>query len=110
MAGVEDSAHEHSNRRPDEEGIKTSCSKASRLLERDSNRRPDEEGIKTERPLAGETGGEHSNRRPDEEGIKTEQDRRGNQVDHIPTADLMKKGLRPPVTAQSIEDEFQPQT
>ena len=108
----------HSNRRPDEEGIKTvrgrwwgcrariptadlmkkglrqiqSCHSSS---ESHSNRRPDEEGIKTcafhgrfSRLL-------YSNRRPDEEGIKTPPG--GDPGSHgcIPTADLMKKGLRP---------------
>ena len=38
----------------------------------DSNRRPDEEGIKTPSP-GPNTGDSHSNRRPDEEGIKTDQ-------------------------------------
>jgi len=58
------------NRRPDEEGIKTtleglSSEKTSR------NRRPDEEGIKTSNPDAVSRAVEGRNRRPDEEGIKT---------------------------------------
>ena len=35
-----------------------------------------------------------SNRRPDEEGIKTSWSGRCNACPGIPTADLMKKGLR----------------
>ena len=38
---------EHSNRRPDEEGIKTRSISSYFFFERYSNRRPDEEGIKT---------------------------------------------------------------
>ena len=83
----------------------------------DSNRRPDEEGIKTffgsdAPPFASiptadlmkkglrQQGAEeqmlicHSNRRPDEEGIKTHLRARIGRLDVIPTADLMKKGLR----------------
>ena len=37
---------------------------------------------------------EHSNRRPDEEGIKTHLPDRAFELSLIPTADLMKKGLR----------------
>ena len=37
----------------------------------------------------------HSNRRPDEEGIKTLLVGAALQYQVIPTADLMKKGLRP---------------
>ena len=83
---------EHSNRRPDEEGIKTvSATEFSKLV--NSNRRPDEEGIKTYYDF-------HfnlliySNRRPDEEGIKTSPCRAPSSRAPIPTADLMKKGLR----------------
>ena len=39
---------------------------------------------------------ENSNRRPDEEGIKTTQSFGLGSLDGIPTADLMKKGLRHP--------------
>ena len=37
---------------------------------------------------------DHSNRRPDEEGIKTETGTQFPDTSSIPTADLMKKGLR----------------
>ena len=58
-----------------------------------SNRRPDEEGIKTH-PAASFRQNLDSNRRPDEEGIKTDLADSGDMTGLIPTADLMKKGLR----------------
>ena len=100
-----------SNRRPDEEGIKTHPGMQHREFAADSNRRPDEEGIKTpadHRHLPEEW---NSNRRPDEEGIKTPCPDRLFRRQLIPTADLMKKGLR-----HSLSDTphksvaFQPQT
>ena len=76
----------------------------------DSNRRPDEEGIKTRSSRSPHIVC-YSNRRPDEEGIKTDARGRGGRGARIPTADLMKKGLRPlfdvPVWAALT---FQPQT
>ena len=99
-----------------------------------SNRRPDEEGIKTHwrRPINLEIviptadlmkkglrlgrfnfapHGVHSNRRPDEEGIKTPSHRPSFAGMIIPTADLMKKGLRlrQPVMHRP-RSLFQPQT
>ena len=107
----------HSNRRPDEEGIKTSLLglvtmrhtiptadlmkkglRPGRLGERYRER-----GIPTAdlmkkglRPTTSTacSGDIYSNRRPDEEGIKTLMPRRMSAWRSIPTADLMKKGLR----------------
>ena len=45
--------------------------------------------------MVGADAGVDSNRRPDEEGIKTADTGRGIVAGLIPTADLMKKGLRP---------------
>ena len=59
----------------------------------DSNSRPDEEWIKTQEPRDRRVKG-HSNSRPDEEGIKTIADVDVADDHEIPTADLMKKGLR----------------
>ena len=42
-----------------------------------------------------------SNRRPDEEGIKTV-DEAFLVIEYIPTADLMKKGLRSPVISETL--------
>ena len=124
---------DHSNRRPDEEGIKTEpggsvrgglCIPTADLMKKglrlmagfisstiiDSNRRPDEEGIKTD-PIVDVLRRIDSNRRPDEEGIKTIQSAAPEYVTSIPTADLMKKGLRP-ITGifRPAESRFQPQT
>ena len=52
-----------------------------------------------------------SNSRPDEEGIKTQAAGHGSGRDRIPTADLMKKGLRQQRTARIVRElEFQQQT
>ena len=59
-----------------------------------SNRRPDEEGIKTYQTPYRASPERNSNRRPDEEGIKTVPSRHASRRRCIPTADLMKKGLR----------------
>ena len=59
-----------------------------------SNRRPDEEGIKTLLREPRFQSREYSNRRPDEEGIKTSGCPTLRTPCIIPTADLMKKGLR----------------
>ena len=45
----------------------------------------------------------NSNRRPDEEGIKTYLPLRRPLSWRIPTADLMKKGLRPLAGADSVD-------
>ena len=75
-----------------------------------SNRRPDEEGIKTVVALRPFAAGRHSNRRPDEEGIKTLPECDRSDRMYIPTADLMKKGLRLNVRRRSCGAIFQPQT
>jgi len=56
------------------------------------NRRPDEEGIKTSNRRKYFLSN-RQNRRPDEEGIKTRQ-MYGIQQQPVRTVDLMKKGLR----------------
>ena len=43
---------------------------------------------------------QYSNRRPDEEGIKTNHSSKASRKQSIPTADLMKKGLRRPPGAR----------
>ena len=63
------------------------------LAQVDSNSRPDEEGIKTDQYAHLESEA-HSNSRPDEEGIKTSPSNTVSRAASIPTADLMKKGLR----------------
>ena len=55
--------------------------------------------------------GINSNRRPDEEGIKTWKNLLSERIIDIPTADLMKKGLRPRHQSRKGRGvEFQPQT
>ena len=79
-------------------------------IARDSDRRPDEEGIKTYIASCIDTLTD-SNRRPDEEGIKTDDPDSGFGTAEIPTADLMKKGLRPTtINTIVISVLFQPQT
>ena len=68
--------------------------KACLLPSYDSNRRPDEEGIKTLSLIPAPRLRRDSNRRPDEEGIKTPRENSRSLSLVIPTADLMKKGLR----------------
>ena len=47
------------------------CGVHDKYTESDSNRRPDEEGIKTQAMCPTASQYNYSNRRPDEEGIKT---------------------------------------
>ena len=61
--------------------------------------------------LAGLARDEHSNRRPDEEGIETCRANPSSPTPPIPTADLMKKGLRLVAIAfLDAHSAFQPQT
>ena len=123
-----------SSRRPDEEGIKTSvggrhprcqCIPTADLMKKGLRHaqvgvegtrlvtptsRPDEEGIKTPYGRSsGRTG--DFNRRPEEEGIKTQSGCRSNHTCSIPTADLVKKGLRLRFPQDVLVGvPFQPQT
>ena len=123
----------NSNRRPDEEGIKTT----SRVGFADFWNIPTADLMKKGlRPVCaasvsaaaiptadlmkkglrpvdgvGPARGMHSNRRPDEEGIKTQVVAPDVAHDAIPTADLMKKGLRLITHLHSPRSvRFQPQT
>ena len=82
-----------SNRRPDEEGIKTptrrGISPEAQIPTADLMKK----GLRLSIPYTRHVF-MHSNRRPDEEGIKTGRDQPVLGPCPIPTADLMKKGLR----------------
>ena len=83
----------HSNRRPDEEGIKTSDT----IPAPEAGIIPTADLMKKGLRLCGDVHQvfvRYSNRRPDEEGIKTRPPALPTGHSEIPTADLIKKGLR----------------
>ena len=76
-----------------------------------SNRRPDEEGIKTGADLLSARLAAIPTADLMKKGLRPNSYRRYTRGDQIPTADLMKKGLRPPIHGALLYlMPFQPQT
>ena len=109
-SGIPSRASGDSNRRPDEEGIKTACDERGAPCTY-SNRRPDEEGIKTAPALSGDPEQPIPTADLMKKGLRRVVCAHPRQQRVIPTADLMKKGLRRRIRAlASPSGRFQPQT
>ena len=90
----------YSNRRPDEEGIKTGAVPGTMALRTIQTADLMKKGLRRASSTISISASD-SNRRPDEEGIKTREFSLCCAWAKIQTADLMKKGLRPTTRANS---------